>query len=79
MKAVRAVLLSALVLGLAASSTRADYILSVESVSGGSSVWVDPGASFMVNLMLDSDASDETWTAIFDVLFSAPGVGVPVL
>jgi len=74
MKLVRAVLMSVLVLGLAASTARGDYILNVESVSGGTSVWVDPGASFGVNLMLESDASDQSTTAIFDILFSDPGL-----
>ncbi|MCK4373773.1 MAG: hypothetical protein KAX19_00550, partial [Candidatus Brocadiae bacterium] len=67
-------LILVLALWFVASSASGEYILSVQSETGESFLTVDPGDSFNLNLWLESDASDENITAIFDVLFSEPGL-----
>lgn len=66
-----------LALWFVASSASGEYILSVQSETGESFLTVDPGDSFNLNLWLESDeseGSDESITAIFDVVFSLPGL-----
>jgi len=67
---------TALVMALLAGSASADYILSPfkHGAYGVREDTVGPGGSFELDLFLDSDASDQTITAIFQVTFSSEGL-----
>lgn len=58
---------------LCAAWAPAAYVLT-PTVAGGSSVSVQPGGSLVVDLSLSSDAADAHTSAVFDVVFSAPGL-----
>jgi hypothetical protein len=62
-----------IVLVLAASSARATYTLT-PLCNGSSAAQVTPGASFLIDLNLTSDAGDMCDSVIFDVSLSSPGL-----
>lgn len=57
----------------AAGVATADYTLSPQ-VGGSNNVTVNPGDPLVVDLVLDSDASDQNDSAVFTVEFSKPGL-----